>query len=345
MSSTASTSDKYIPRIVLTTGEPAGIGPDIIIDIARRKFTAELIVVADPELLLHRAELLGVLIGLEEYDRSSPATMHEPGRLRIIPLHARKTVTPGIPEPGNAPYVLESIDTAVNGCLQGEFNAMVTGPVNKAVINEAGTSFTGHTEYIAGQCGNHLPVMMLLNDSLRIALVTTHMPLSRVTHAITSDHLSRVIRIVHCDLQEKMGINNPRLLICGLNPHAGEAGFLGKEELEIIIPVLEQLRREGLALTGPVPADTAFTPEVLRHTDAVITMYHDQGLPVLKSQSFGEIVNVTLGLPLIRTSVDHGTALNLAGTGRARSGSLRAAINCAINMVLAYEQGTQPANL
>lgn len=339
MSSTASNSEPFIPRIILTAGEPAGIGPDIIADIARRKFAAELIVTADPDLLLHRAKVIGVTLGLEDYDRSKPPSRHESGRFKIIPLHTAKTATPGKLERGNANYVLETINTAVAGCLHGEFHAMVTAPVNKALINEAGIPFTGHTEYIAGQCGDDPPVMMLLNDSLRIALVTTHMPLAQVAGAITPDHLTQVIRIVHHDLREKMGIRNPRLLVCGLNPHAGESGYLGKEEIEIIIPVMEQLRQDGYALSGPAPADTAFTADGLKHIDAVVTMYHDQGLPVLKAQGFGDVVNVTLGLPLIRTSVDHGTALELAGTGKASSGSLRAAIHCAIKMAGAGLQG------
>ena len=338
MSSIASTSDSIIPRIVLTAGEPAGIGPDIVIDAASRRFKAELIVIGDPGLLRHRAELLGKILYLEDFSENRPASTHEPGRLRIIPLHTQKPVMPGKPEPLNAGYVLESISTAVTGCLQGKFHAMVTAPVNKAVINEAGIPFTGHTEFIAEQCRQDAPVMMLLNENMRVALVTTHMPVSQVAGAVTQERISRVITVVRRDLQEKMHIRNPRMLVCGLNPHAGEGGFLGREEIDIIHPVLERLRAEGYALTGPVPADTAFTPDGLRHIDAVITMYHDQGLPVLKAQGFGEIVNVTLGLPLIRTSVDHGTALDLAGTGKARSGSLAAAIQLAIDMSRAAQQ-------
>lgn len=325
-------SNPPIPRIILTPGEPAGIGPDIIIDIAGRNFTAELIVVADPLLLDHRAELLGTSIKLQPYNPSTAPMKHEPGMLKFIPMQTPRAVTPGKPDPGNAEHILNSLRRAVRGCLEGEFQAMVTAPVNKAVINQAGTPFTGHTEYIAAQCGNCRPVMMLMNDSLRIALVTTHVPLSRVAAGITREQLEHVITVVHTDLRQRMGIDNPRLLVCGLNPHAGEAGFLGSEEIDIIIPVIEKMRSAGIAVTGPAPADTAFTPDRLRHIDVVVSMFHDQGLPVLKAQGFGEIVNVTLGLPLIRTSVDHGTALELAATGKARSGSLIAAINCAIEM-------------
>ena len=337
MSSTGSNSEALLPRIILCAGEPAGIGPDIVIDIASCQFAAELIVIADPDMLMRRAERLGRFVDLQGYKPAAARARHEPGGLKLIPLPAPRHVTPGMPDPGNANYVLESISKAVQGCLAGEFQAMVTAPVNKAVINQAGIPFTGHTEFIAAQCGDHQPVMMLLNDSLRVALVTTHLPLAQVSANLTREHLQQVISIVNSELQQRMGIKNPRLLICGLNPHAGEAGYLGMEEIEIILPVIETLRSTGMAVTGPVPADTAFTPASLEHIDAVVTMYHDQGLPVLKAQGFGEIVNVTLGLPLIRTSVDHGTALELAGSGRARSGSLQAAIRCAIDMTRTVE--------
>lgn len=339
MSSTGSSSEPAIPRLILCPGEPAGVGPDIVIDIAYQSFPAELIVISDARVLAHRAELLGRSIRLLEYEPISAPAIHEPGSLKLIPLPAEKNVTPGIPEDCNATYVLESIRKAVQGCLQGEFQAMVTAPVNKAVINRAGIPFSGHTEFIADHCGGCLPVMMLMNDNLRVALATTHVPLAQVAANLTREHLHQVITVVNRDLQRFMGIKNPRLLVCGLNPHAGENGFLGREEIEVINPVLETLQSAGMALTGPVPADTAFTPDRLRHIDAVITMYHDQGLPVLKAQGFGEIVNVTLGLPLIRTSVDHGTALELAGSGRARSDSLKAAITCAIDMTRIVHKG------
>jgi len=341
MLSTGSNSDPLIPRIVLCTGEPAGIGPDIVIDIANLPFGAELIAIADPHVLTHRAGLLGRTVRLLDYDPTAAPARHEPGTLKLVPLIAKKDVAPGIPEQCNAGYVLESIRQAVQGCLQGEFQAMVTAPVNKAVINHAGIPFTGHTEFIAELCGAAPPVMMLMNNTLRVALVTTHVPLAQVAAGLTREHLRQVITVVNRDMRQRMGIKHPRLLVCGLNPHAGEAGYLGREEIEVITPVLATLRSAGVAVTGPVPADTAFTPESLRHIDAVISMYHDQGLPVLKAQGFGEIVNVTLGLPLIRTSVDHGTALELAGTGKARSSSLRAAIQCAINMACAVQKSEE----
>jgi 4-hydroxythreonine-4-phosphate dehydrogenase len=337
MSSTGSNSEPLIPRIILCAGEPAGIGPDIVVDVASRKFAAELIVIADPDMLMHRAELLGKFVDLQDYEPAAAPARHKPDTLKLIPLPAPEHITPGVPDPGNANYVLESISKAAQGCLAGEFQAMVTAPVNKAVINQAGIPFTGHTEFIAAQCGDCQPVMMLLNDNLRVALVTTHLPLAQVPASLTRKHLQQVINIVNSDLHQRMGIKNPRLLVCGLNPHAGEAGYLGMEEIEVILPVIETLRSAGMAVTGPVPADTAFTPDSLKHIDAVVTMYHDQGLPVLKAQGFGEIVNVTLGLPLIRTSVDHGTALELAGSGRARSNSLQAAIQCAIDMTRTVE--------
>ena len=337
MSSTGSNSEPLLPRIILCAGEPAGIGPDIVIDVASRKFAAEVIVIADPDMLMQRAELLGKNVHLQDFKPAAAPARHRPGTLKLIPLAAPEYVTPGVPEPGNANYVLETISKAAQGCLAGIFQAMVTAPVNKAVINQSGIPFTGHTEFIAALCGDRQPVMMLLNDSLRVALVTTHLPLAQVPASLTRERLLQVINIVNTDLQQRMGIKNPRLLVCGLNPHAGEAGYLGMEEIEVILPVLETLRSAGMAVTGPVPADTAFTPDSLKHIDAVVTMYHDQGLPVLKARGFGEIVNVTLGLPLIRTSVDHGTALELAGSGRARSGSLQAAIRCAIDMTRTVE--------
>lgn len=244
-----------------------------------------------------------------------------------VPLGA--AVTPGVPDSANADYVLATLRRAVRGCREGEFSAMVTGPVHKATINRAGYRFSGHTEFIAAECDTAGPVMMLMNPDLRVALVTTHLPLSAVPAAITRHGLRHVLEVVQGDLRDRFGIAAPHLLVCGLNPHAGEQGYLGREEIEIIEPVLEELRRAGLDLIGPVPADTAFTPESLHGMDAVVAMYHDQGLPPLKARGFGDIVNITLGLPILRTSVDHGTAFSLAGTGRARADSLLAAIDCA----------------
>jgi 4-hydroxythreonine-4-phosphate dehydrogenase len=323
----------FCPRIVLTTGEPAGIGPDIVIQAAQKHFAAELVVIADPELLTQRSRLLNLPLEIIHYQPADPAERHVPGTLKIMPVSSGKQCVPGKPDPVTALYVLETLKIAASGCLRREFAAMVTAPVHKAIINMAGHAFSGHTEFLAGICGVPCPVMMLTDKTLRVALVTTHIPLSAVSRALTTRRLTDVINVIRHDLQERLGIVGPRLLICGLNPHAGEGGYLGREEIEIIIPVLDKLRSQGVRITGPVPADTAFTPERLAHADVVITMFHDQGLPVLKSRGFGGIVNITLGLPIIRTSVDHGTALSLAGTGQSSCSSLIAAIECALEMV------------
>lgn len=326
------TSDRSCPRLAITPGEPAGIGPDIVITAAQKPFNAGLIVIADPDLLQQRATQLDLPLELVPFNPGTPATPHRPGTLEILPVPHTMAGTPGQPHPADAAYVLETLTVACKGCLQNNFSAMVTAPVHKAIINEAGFAFTGHTEYLAKICGSGYPVMMLADQTLRVALVTTHLPLSRVSQAITRATLKRVINIVWHDLHERFGIVAPKLLVCGLNPHAGEGGYLGREEIDTIIPVLEELRANGLRLSGPVPADTAFTSASLNDIDVVVAMYHDQGLPVLKSRGFGEIVNITLGLPIIRTSVDHGTALSLAGTGRASSSSLESAIDCAISL-------------
>ena len=325
-------TETFCPRIAITTGEPAGIGPDIVIRAAQRSFPAQLVVVTDPDLIIERARLLGLPLELLPYHPGADPYTHVAGTLLIVPAVLSVKCMPGKPDHANAGYVLETLRIACRGCLQHEFAAMVTAPVHKAVINEAGYMFSGHTEFLAALCGSASPVMMLTDLELRVALVTTHLPLSAVTHAINTDRLTDVINVVCQDLRGRFDIPNPSILVCGLNPHAGESGYLGREEIDIIIPVLDKLRRQGIRITGPVPADTAFTPEHLAHTDVVITMFHDQGLPVLKSRGFGHIVNITLGLPIIRTSVDHGTALPLAGTGKAVCSSLVAAINCALKM-------------
>lgn len=325
-------TDLAYPRIAVTPGEPAGIGPDIVIAAAQESFPAHLVAVADPEFLLNRAALSGLPLSLIPCQDLRADTPQQPGTLAILPVTHTFKGRPGQPDPADAGYVLETLRMACTGCLAGDFAAMVTGPVNKAVINRAGFSFTGHTEYLAGICGNAYPVMMLANQSLRVALVTTHLPLSRVSPAITQDTLEKMITIVWNDLGNRFGIRHPHLLVCGLNPHAGEEGHLGREEIEVITPVLDRLRHRGLRLTGPVSADTAFTPHQLNGVDVVIAMYHDQGLPPLKALGFGETVNITLGLPIIRTSVDHGTALSLAGTGQASSASFVAAVRCAIDL-------------
>lgn len=275
--------------------------------------------------------MLGLPLSLHEYDGKVRSGAHT---LTVLPLPMAVAVNPGTPDSANADYVLDTLRRAVRGCLDGEFAAMVTGPVHKATLNQAGHDFTGHTEFIAAQCGDTVPVMMLANRSLRVALVTTHLPLKEVCEAVTAERLKHVVTVVHHDLISRFGIHAPRLLVCGLNPHAGEQGYLGREETEILEPVLVELRSAGLDLVGPVPADTAFTPDSLRGVDAVVAMYHDQGLPPLKAQGFGETVNITLGLPLIRTSVDHGTAFTLAGTGKARPDSLLAATDFAYRLAL-----------
>ncbi len=326
-------ADAELPRIVITSGEPAGIGPDITIQIAQHNIDADIIAIGDADLLQQRAAMLGLPLSLIEFD-DAIRQKHHAGTLRIIP---RKMQTPGVAgqlDTSNANYVLNLLQAAGTGCLNKKFDAMVTAPVQKSIINDAGIAFSGHTEYLADICHQATPVMMLANNVLKVALVTTHLPLSKVSSAITEATLSRVLTIVDKDLRDKFSIDNPRILVCGLNPHAGEGGHLGKEEIDIIIPVLEKLKEQGLNLTGPHPADTAFTAEMIERFDVFVAMYHDQGLPVLKSVGFGETVNITLGLPIIRTSVDHGTALHLAGTGEASSTSLMAAIQCAIKMTI-----------
>lgn len=314
------------PRIAITPGEPAGIGPDLCIVLAQRAHDAELVVVADPSLLETRAARLGLPLRLEPLQTGQTPQSQRGGTLKIMPIELHKAVTCGKVDPANAPYVLESVRMGVRGCQDKLFSALVTGPVHKAVINDAGIPFIGHTEFLAEITNTPQVVMMLLTAGLRVALATTHLPLKDVSAAITAPHLEGVIRILHHDLRVRFGITHPRILVCGLNPHAGEGGHLGREEQEVIEPLLQRLRGEGLSLTGPLPADTLFIPKYLDHADAVLAMYHDQGLPVLKYKGFGNAVNITLGLPILRTSVDHGTALDLAGSGRADGKSLEAAL-------------------
>ena len=316
------------PRIAITTGEPAGIGPELCAHLDPGIFDAELVLIGDPQLLSERTGQ-GGQTGLPHFDPSATA---QPGRLCISPVALNTPSHAGSLNPDNAAYVLQTLDTALQGCLDHTFQAMVTAPVHKAVINEAGIPFTGHTEYLAEKTGSAQVVMMLAAPGLRVALATTHLPLSQVPDAITRESLQAVIRCLHRELQCRFHIDTPRILVAGLNPHAGEGGHLGHEDDSIIRPVIEQLSAEGMDLTGPLPADTLFTPPWLARTDAVLSMYHDQGLPVLKYMGFGQAINITLGLPIIRTSVDHGTALDLAGTGKADPGSLVAAIQCAIDM-------------
>ncbi|MBZ0106236.1 MAG: 4-hydroxythreonine-4-phosphate dehydrogenase PdxA [Sulfuricella denitrificans] len=327
------------PIIVLTSGEPAGIGPDLCVMLAQQPVPMRVVVLADKTLLASRAKALRLPLALLDYaplaDQPAP-----PGALEIIHVPLAAPVQPGKLDPVNSGYVLETLRLAVEGCQNGTFAAMVTAPVHKGVINDAGIPFTGHTEYLAGKTKTSRVVMMLAGGApalpggvLRVALATTHLPLREVADAITRNSLLEVITILHHDLVSRFGISRPRILVAGLNPHAGEGGHLGREEIEVISPVLETLRVQGMDLRGPLPADTLFTPRMLAGCDCVLAMYHDQGLPVLKHVSFGGGVNVTLGLPIIRTSVDHGTALDLAGSGKADPGSLLAALEMAGTMV------------
>lgn len=322
-------------RIALTPGEPAGIGPDLCAMLAQQPHPAELVVIADPALLQQRAAALGLPLRLLPCDPAAAPVPQQPGELRVLPVPLARAATPGRLDTANGPYVLETLRQAGQGCLDGAFAAIVTAPVHKGVINDAGVHFTGHTEFFAELTNAPLPVMMLTADRLRVALATTHLPLKDVAAAITPERLSQVLRILEHDLRSKYALPRPRILVCGLNPHAGEGGHLGREEIEVIEPVLNGLRAQGLDLVGPLPADTLFTPRLLADADAVLAMYHDQGLPVLKHVGFGHAVNVTLGLPIVRTSVDHGTALDLAGSGRAEAGSLEAALNEAITLAQA----------
>jgi len=311
------------PRLVLTAGEPAGIGPDLCVMMAARLQATpgdfDLVCLADESLLRERAAQLHLPL------QDSPRFC-----IRHQPLSA--PVTPGKLDPCNARWVLGLLDTALQGCRDGEYDGMVTAPVQKSIINEAGVAFTGHTEYLAERCGVARPVMLLVAGSLRVALATTHLPLAAVSNAITGTALDEVLHIIHTDLTRRWGIAAPRIGVCGLNPHAGESGHLGREEIEVIAPAIARAAQRGIRATGPWPADTIFTPRQLAQFDVVLAMYHDQGLPVLKHAGFGEAVNVTLGLPIVRTSVDHGTALDLAGTGRADAGSLHAAVTLAAQL-------------
>lgn len=322
-------------RIALTPGEPAGIGPDLVITLAQQAQAHEIVAIADPHLLQTRAQQLGLSLKLREINLQDTPRPNAAGELAILPVTLAEPAVPGKLNVHNAPYILRTLDAAIDGCVAGHFAALVTGPVQKSIINDAGIAFSGHTEYLAEKTHTEKVVMMLATEGLRVALATTHVPLKDVAAAITEDELTQVTEILHRDMQVQFGIAQPRILVCGLNPHAGEGGHLGREEIEIIEPVLKQLRARGMNLIGPLPADTLFTPKYLDHADAVLAMYHDQGLPVLKYKGFGQAVNITLGLPIIRTSVDHGTALDLAATGKADLGSLRTALSYALAMVQA----------
>jgi len=322
---------KTLPRIALTPGEPAGIGPDLCIQLAQQDLACQLVVIADPKLLEQRAKQLNLPLKIELFDSELAISAHIAGTLIVLPCLLNTPAKCGVLNKNNSAYVLKTIEIATQGCVSGLFSAMLTGPVHKGIINDAGIAFTGHTEFIADITGGH-PVMMLATEGLRVALVTTHLPLKEVSAAITSETLNTVIQLLDQDLRLRFGLESPRILVCGLNPHAGEGGHLGREEIEVIEPVLNQCRESGINLQGPLPADTLFTDKYLTNADAVLAMYHDQGLPVLKYKGFGKAVNITLGLPIIRTSVDHGTALDLAGTSKADAGSILYALQTAMQM-------------
>lgn len=327
-----------LPRIAITAGEPAGIGPDLCIMLAHKSLNAQIVIVADQEMLKARAAQLGISVRLLPFDANELKPHSGDGTLTFLHCAASRPAVAGKLDTNNSQYVLETLKTAALGCISTNhaaslFDAMVTAPVHKGIINDAGIAFSGHTEFLAELTNTNQVVMMLVGGGMRVALATTHLPLKDVPLAITRDSLETTIRILHHDLVSKFGIANPRVLVAGLNPHAGEDGYLGREEIDVINPVLVQLRAEGMSLIGALPADTLFAKHHLSKADAVLAMYHDQGLPVLKHASFGEGVNVTLGLPIIRTSVDHGTALDLAGTGNIEIGSLLAAIELAISLV------------
>ena len=341
------------PLIALTTGEPAGIGPDLAVRLAARPAArrgARLLLVGDRDMLAQRAARLGLKLSLRDFDPAAPSA---PG-VRVLHVPLARRVKPGTLDARNAAYVLGTLDAALALCVSGEAAAMVTAPVHKGVINDAGIAFTGHTEYLAEKTGTPRVVMMLaggaalpgMSGPLRVALATTHLPLSSVPRALSRDDLRTTLKILHADLRGKFGIARPRILVAGLNPHAGESGHLGREEIEIIAPVIEELKKAGMRLTGPLPADTLFTPRLLEHADAVLAMYHDQGLPVLKYATFGQGINITLGLPIIRTSVDHGTALDLAvSAAKARgadAGSLIEAFSLAVQLGAHARRAARP---
>jgi 4-hydroxythreonine-4-phosphate dehydrogenase len=308
-------SNLNIP-IAVTAGEPAGIGPDLCLALADTERCSDIVVIADPVVLRARASRLGI-----DY----------PEQLQVLPITCPDPDVCGVPSTANAAALLESLRLAMNGCQRGQFSALVTAPLQKSIINDAGIPFTGHTEFLAELSNTPKPVMLLVAGDLRVALASTHLPLRKVPEYLTQDGIRAVLKILHADLQTRFGIENPEIVVCGLNPHAGEGGHLGEEDEAVIAPVVRELASAGLNVRGPVPADTAFTPAA-GSKDVVLAMYHDQGLPVLKYAGFGHAVNVTLGLPIIRTSVDHGTALDIAGTGQADAGSLIAAIELAADM-------------
>jgi len=322
-----------VKRIAVTPGEPAGIGPDLVIAIAQQDWPVELVVVACPALLKQRAEQLGLPLRISKYNATQAAKAHIAGNLTVLPIELAEPCIAGQLNASNGHYVVETLRIASEKNISGEFDAVVTGPVHKGLINQAGIAFSGHTEYFAHQANCSDVVMMLATEGLRVALVTTHIPLAYVSKAITPERLKKVTRILNDDLINKFAIQQPKIYVCGINPHAGEDGHLGREEIEVMNPALDELRQEGINAIGPLPADTIFQEKYLKEADAILSMFHDQGLPVLKYKGFGNSVNITLGLPFIRTSVDHGTALDLAGTNQADVGSFNQAITTAIDLV------------
>ena len=325
----------HLPRLAVTAGEPAGIGAELLIRLAASTLAVDLVAITDRTLLERAAARCGTLIELTD-DDGSMQTQRRPGTLRLHHIPLAVAEVPGQPDPRNARHVLATLAEAADGCMAGRYDAVVTAPLQKSSINEAGIRFSGHTEFFAERARADV-VMMLASPELRVALATTHLPLAAVSAAITRESLTRTLRIVHAELRLKFGIAEPRVAVLGLNPHAGESGHLGHEEIDTLIPVLDTLRGEGMHLLGPLPADTAFVPAQRLHYDAVLAMYHDQALPVLKSEAFDRTVNLTLGLPFIRTSVDHGTALDLAGSGNADPASLLAATRMAMDLVARRE--------
>lgn len=323
-----------IKRIVITTGEPSGVGPDLVLALSQHDWPHQVIVLADKTMLAERARLLGINVNLKDYNSDTPASSHKAGSLLVEHISTAVPVTTGQLDERNSHYVLQALERAASGCMHNEFDAVVTGPVHKGIINKAGVPFSGHTEFFAEKSNTPLVVMMLATEGLRVALVTTHLPLSSISEAITAERLEKIIHILHKDLVNKFGIPSPNIYVCGLNPHAGEDGCLGMEEINTIIPTLDKLRTDfQYQLTGPLPADTIFNEKYLAKADTILGMYHDQVLPVLKYKGFGHSVNITLGLPFIRTSVDHGTALDLAGTGDVDTGSFKTALQQAIELV------------
>lgn len=319
-------------RIVITPGEPAGIGPDIVVKIAQQQWTAELVAVGDPDLLSARAKALKLPLALKELETGKQATSHQPGTLKIIPVSLATACQLGKLNPENSRYVIRCLEIAADCCLEGVAHAMVTGPVQKSIMNDAGIDFTGHTEFLAKYCNVSDVIMLFVADGLRVALATTHLPLSKVPQAITKEKIIHTVLLLQTELKKRFSIPDPKIFVCGLNPHAGEKGLLGREEIDEIEPAIKELIAKKINVIGPLPADTIFTEKYLKNADVILAMYHDQALPVVKYLGFGHAVNVTLGLPIIRTSVDHGTALDIAGTGEADATSLAAAIQLSIKL-------------